>query len=167
MSKEPPPEAPAISAVTTRVDLLSHDVNSVDTLTECAEFAAAWAGDGNSTALKEVESYAKQLTRRNEPEKDQLRYLASAALSRYPKWPIMCLKTSAPDKWATKGEARMFNSTIVKEMGTSEVGADATTKPTYKSSMAVIILTWYCCWCGCCCWYCCYHSCCSCCCGGV
>ena len=30
MFKEPPPEAPAISAVTTRVDLLSHDVNSVE-----------------------------------------------------------------------------------------------------------------------------------------
>jgi hypothetical protein len=47
MFKEPPPEAPAISAVTTRVDLLSHDVNSVE-----------------DYGLKEVESYAKQLTRR-------------------------------------------------------------------------------------------------------
>ena len=93
-----------------------------DCLKECAEFAAAWAGDDKSTALKEVESYAKQLTRRNEPEKDQLHYLAAAQLSRFPKYPIMCLKAliSAPDKWVTKGEAKMFNSAIVKEMGTSK-----------------------------------------------
>ena len=93
-----------------------------DCLKECAEFAAAWAGDDKSTALKEVESYSKQMTRRNEPEQDQLHYLAAAQLARYPNYPIMCLKTliSAPDKWAIKGEAKMFNSTNVKEMGTSK-----------------------------------------------
>ena len=67
-----------------------------DCLKECAEFAAAWAGDDKSTALKEVESYAKQLTRGNEPEKDQLHYLAAAQLARYPNYPIMCLKTLIP-----------------------------------------------------------------------
>ena len=125
-----------------------------DCLKECAEFAAAWAGDGNSTALKEVGSYAKQLTRRNEPEKDQLHYLAAAQLARYPNYPIMCLKAliSAPDKWVTKGEAKMFNSTNVKEMGTSKAakvaaacvcddkargwfGTDLTTNPAFSAKV--------------------------------
>jgi len=96
--------------------------DQADTLEELAKFAAQWAGGDASPALKEVESYAKQLARRNEPEKDQLGFLAVAKLVRYPDWPIMCLKTliSSPDKWAIKGEAKMFNSTIVREMETTK-----------------------------------------------
>ena len=43
-----------------------------EALEEAAKFAAAWAGGDSSPALLEVESYAKQLARRREPEKDQL-----------------------------------------------------------------------------------------------
>jgi len=56
--------------------------DQADTLEELAKFAAQWAGGDASPALKEVESYAKQLARRNEPEKDQLGFLAVAKLVR-------------------------------------------------------------------------------------
>jgi hypothetical protein len=45
--------------------------DQADVLEEVAKFASAWAGGDASPALIEVESYAKQLARRNEAEKDR------------------------------------------------------------------------------------------------
>ena len=88
-------------------------------LKELAKFAAAWAGSDQSVTLKEVESYAKTLIRRNEPEDEQFTFLANANVRKSPRWPIMCLKAliKAPDKWIfNKGEAKMYNTTHKKEM---------------------------------------------------
>ena len=93
--------------------------------TETAEFAAAWSGDDKSSALLEVEAYAKQLKRQTEPEQGQLGLLASAKLNRSPKWPVACLKAclSAPDKYISKkGEAKLFCGSEIKLMETKLAG---------------------------------------------
>ena len=60
---------------------------------EAAEFAAAWSGGDDPPGLIEVETYAKSLKVRKEPEDGQLSNLAKTQLKGAPKWPIACLNT--------------------------------------------------------------------------
>ena len=59
-------------------------IDQADTLAELATFAAAWSGGDAPPAPKEVESYAKQLVRRNEPEKDEQHYQVMLTMQSIP-----------------------------------------------------------------------------------
>ena len=61
---------------------------------EGASFASAWAGGDEATYLVEVETFAKTLKVRREPEDEQLAFLAGAQMKRasISKWQIACLK---------------------------------------------------------------------------
>ena len=83
---------------------------------EAAAFTASWGG---FDSLVEVEAYAKQLRKRREPEVGQLNLLAGAKVSKFPRWPIACLKAllSAPEDWLSKtGQAKLFHSADIKNM---------------------------------------------------
>ena len=59
---------------------------------EAAAFVEKWSGGDDAPSLVEVETYAKSLKVRREPEFGQLGILAKATLARAPAWPIACLK---------------------------------------------------------------------------
>jgi hypothetical protein len=102
-------------------DIVGMKPHFKDCAAEAATFASAWSMGDDYPTLLEVEQYAKQLKVRREPEKGQLGILASARLSRAPKWPIACLKAllSAPEcKLSKKGEAKLFCTNDIRLMET-------------------------------------------------
>ena len=136
----PPAEPPTWERVV--METVAMKPSFKDDATEAAQFAAAWSGDDQSSALHEVEAYAKQLKRRSDPEKGQLGFLASAKLSSAPLWPIACLKAelAAPDKWISKkGESTLFCGADIKLMETKLAGKIQEAVAAMKKSEGMVL----------------------------
>ena len=88
---------------------------------EAANYVKDWSGttDKPDVYLQELETFAKSLQARREPDIGQLAFLAKANLKRFPLWITACFKCLlvAARVSIPKGGSNIFTSTDIADMG--------------------------------------------------
>ena len=88
---------------------------------EAANYVKNWSGTAAKPDLylQELETFAKSLQARREPEIGQIAFLAKADLKRFPLWINACFKCLlvAAEVFLQKGESEIFTSTDMLDMG--------------------------------------------------